>query len=414
MRYLLLSLMLLGAAGSSRAAEDLVGFSKDMLEKDEAGLWMVVERQEQEIRTASIHVKDLELDRHVTKILCELVGESCSYLRPYVIRAPGFNAFMMPNGAFFIQTGLLLRVRNDGQLAAVIGHEASHYFRNHTIESIRKSRRTNNAFAVLGALVSAAGAMSANAANNPQAYSDRINMTNAAADMLQAAHIIAELQLLSYSRDMESESDADGVKWMSEAGYNPAEAAALWRDLIDEERAGGNEAGFSLVSTHPAPAKRISDIQQLIAGAGGASADDGAASKSRITTLVDNYRDDWIVDELRVLHPDQFKHLMSVQVAYGYPKAMAAYLEGLSYKQLADKMSDGKAKSTMYENAISAFNSAIELGGGRTKPEVYRDLGKVYEAAVGAERAKDAYQLYLEAAPNAWDAKFIQRKVDSL
>ena len=414
MRCVLASL-LLAVAGWCSAAEELVGFSKDMLAEDEAGLWMVVEKQEQEIRTSSIHVDNFELNQRIQETLCSMIGDGCSYLRPYIIRAPGFNAFMMPNGAFFIQTGLLLRARNDSQLAAVIGHEASHYFRNHTLESVRKQHRTGNAFAVLGALVTAAGAVSMGSANNPQAYSNRADMTVAAMDMLQAAHILAVFQLLSYERGMESEADQDGVKWMTGAGFDPEQAVSLWQDLIEEEKAGGNEAGFSLLNTHPAPKQRINDIRKLIAGAGEADAPQSPIGSRRgITALVDQFRDDWLVDELRVLHPDQFKHLLSMQVAHGYPEGAAAYLEGVSYKEMAAKAPSGKRKKAFYENAIAAFDRSIELGGAEAKPEAYRELGKLHEATGSNEQAKAAYRAYINAAPAAWDAKFIERKANSL
>ena len=234
----LLTSTLLGLASLNIfAAEELAGFSKDSLQPDEAGLWMVVDKQEQSIRTSSILVDDPALNQYVSDILCSLTGESCSYLRAYIIRAPGLNAFMMPNGAFFIQSGLLLRVSNSSELDAVIGHEASHYFRNHTIDRFRSTNRTGNTFAVLGALVSAASTVSINSATSYESLSRSVDLSGTAVAMLQTAQIVAALQLLDYSRDQESEADIDSVSWMSTTPYDPTASTDLWQGVMDEQAA---------------------------------------------------------------------------------------------------------------------------------------------------------------------------------
>jgi beta-barrel assembly-enhancing protease len=393
------------------AAEQLVGFSEEELEPDEAGLWMVVEKQEQEIRTSSIYIDDPELNLHVKNILCNIVGESCSYLRPYIIRAPGFNAFMMPNGAFFIQTGLLLRVSDDNQLASVIGHEASHYYRNHSIQQIRKVYKTSNTFAVIGAIVSAASTVSINSATSYDSYANSVNMSNSAIAMLQAAQIVAVLQLLDYSREMESEADIDSVTWMSKAAFDLSASVALWDEVIKEQEAGGNEAGFSILSTHPAPAQRIIDLNSQIASFQLNETQNQPIIEIEITKLVDKYRDDWLVDEMRILHPDQFKYVLERQVERGYPQHDAAYLEGMSYLDFAENENSKRKKKEYYNQSISALENAIKYGGINVKPESYRELGKIHEVLENDEEAKKAYRNYLEFAPDAWDARFIRRKL---
>ena len=51
------------------------------------------------------------------------------------------NAAMLPSGIMIVNTGLLARVRNEAQLAAVLGHEAGHYFRKHSLDMYRDTRR---------------------------------------------------------------------------------------------------------------------------------------------------------------------------------------------------------------------------------------------------------------------------------
>ena len=135
------------------------------LDEDEAGIWMLVEKQEQYLRTSPYRIEDEELDRFLHDISCQLAPDQCSQIRIYVLRTPGLNAFMMPNGGMFIQSGLLLRMTSTSELAAVIAHEITHYSQRHTIENIRRWNRTSNTFAVIGAVVSAAGSVAASGAN---------------------------------------------------------------------------------------------------------------------------------------------------------------------------------------------------------------------------------------------------------
>ena len=117
---------------------------------------MLVDKHEQYLRTSNRTVENEELHSALQELTCRTVGSLCQNLRVYAVRAPGFNAFMMPNGAMFVQSGLLLRVSDDAELAAVPGHEASHFTRRHSLHSMRRWHRTSSGFAIVGALASAA------------------------------------------------------------------------------------------------------------------------------------------------------------------------------------------------------------------------------------------------------------------
>lgn len=408
----LLTSTLLGLASLNIfAAEELAGFSKDSLQPDEAGLWMVVEKQEQSIRTSSILVDDPALNQYVSDILCSLTGESCSYLRAYIIRAPGLNAFMMPNGAFFIQSGLLLRVSNSSELAAVIGHEASHYFRNHTIDRFRSTNRTGNTFAVLGALVSAASTVSINSATSYESLSRSVDLSGTAVAMLQTAQIVAALQLLDYSRDQESEADIDSVSWMSTTPYDPTASTDLWQGVMDEQAAGGESAGFSILATHPTPSARLDALRKEISKFPPKLSSATSESDATLKSLVNSHRDEWLSDEMDALDSDQFEFLMAKQVEDGYPQYKASYLVGLSFLNKAEKATSKKEKRENFSRAAEVFMQGIESGGLDVQPEIFRDLGKAYEANDMQPEAKAAYARYIEVAPDAWDAKFIKRKI---
>lgn len=150
------------------------------------------------------------------------------------------NAFALPGENIGVYTGLLQVTENRDQLAAVIGHEIAHVIADHGNE------RMSNQFAVgLGLQVGAAVA------------SSQLEQQDAAL-VMAALGIGAQVGvLLPYSRTHESESDQLGLDYMAAAGYNPAEAANLWRNMAKV----GGAAGPEFLSTHPSPNSRIDALE---------------------------------------------------------------------------------------------------------------------------------------------------------
>lgn len=86
----------------------------------EAGLWMLMNHTEEDIKSAGNLVRDEGLNRYIRGITCKLAGPYCSDIRVYLLRVPEFNAMLAPNGIMVIWTGTLLRITNEAQLAAVM------------------------------------------------------------------------------------------------------------------------------------------------------------------------------------------------------------------------------------------------------------------------------------------------------
>jgi predicted Zn-dependent protease len=66
-------------------------------------------------------VRDPALNAYVRSVLCKVTDDYCRDVRVYIVDVPYFNASMAPNGAMMVWTGTLLRVRNEAQLALVLG-----------------------------------------------------------------------------------------------------------------------------------------------------------------------------------------------------------------------------------------------------------------------------------------------------
>ena len=153
------------------------------------------------------------------------------------------NAFALPGGPIFITQALLGRLGNEAQLAGVLGHEVGHVVGRHSAEKIAKSK--------LGqALVGAVGV----------ATSDERGRGSAMAQM--AGQMAVHMAQLKYGRGDELQSDALGVRFMSEAGYDPRALIDVMEILAS---AGGGKRQPEFMSSHPDPGNRSGEIRGQIA-----------------------------------------------------------------------------------------------------------------------------------------------------
>ena len=185
---------------------------------------------------------DPEGQRLVKRIGNQIVANSDAKNTPYhfdfhLLADPKVvNAFALPGGQVFITTALISQFETEDELAGVLGHEIGHVVARHGAERIAKQELTEG---LTGAAVVASGDYST----------------------AQAAQMIANLVHMSYGRDQELESDDLGVRFMSQAGYNP-EAFIKVMEIL--ERASGGQSQPEFMSTHPSPENRIQKIREAI------------------------------------------------------------------------------------------------------------------------------------------------------
>ena len=138
----------------------LIGPGYQPVDVDERGLWQQYARVEEEIAGSNLLIKDPALTIYLRDLIGKVGGPAAKDMRIYLARIPDFNAIMFPTGFTVIFTGLLLRMRNEAQLAGVIAHESGHFLRKHQIRQWRDMRRKTDIFSILavGAGVAGAGA----------------------------------------------------------------------------------------------------------------------------------------------------------------------------------------------------------------------------------------------------------------
>jgi beta-barrel assembly-enhancing protease len=172
-----------------------------------------------------------------------LVRQSVAAKSPYkfsfhVLADPKtVNAFALPGGPVFITEGLLRLLKSEAELAGVLGHEIGHVIARHSSERLAKQQLTQG---LLGALVVGSG-----------------DFTTA-----QIGQVVGSMINMSYGREDEIESDALGIRIMTEAGYDPRGMIRVMEVLA---KASGGSRQPEFMSTHPAPENRSDRIREAIA-----------------------------------------------------------------------------------------------------------------------------------------------------
>jgi len=161
------------------------------------------------------------------------------------------NAWCMPGGKVVVYTGILPITKTEGGLATVMGHEISHAIAKHGGE------RMSQGMLAQGLLVAGQVGLGLAMSNK---RSETQNLWNQVYGL--AAPVGAQVAMLKYGRDQESEADHLGVIFMAMAGYDPRESVDFWSRMA---QAGGNsQKPPQFLSTHPSDSKRIADLQRLM------------------------------------------------------------------------------------------------------------------------------------------------------
>lgn len=152
------------------------------------------------------------------------------------------NAFALPGGKVGVHTGLFKVVRNDAQLAAVLGHELGHVTARHAGQRITQGVAGTAVGVVAGKLLEKKTGLRPEVAQG----------------ITQGA---ATLRLLKFSRGQELQADKLGASYMARAGYDPREAVDLWRRFAEYKAKSGGSGLPAFLSTHPVDERRIEELQ---------------------------------------------------------------------------------------------------------------------------------------------------------
>lgn len=354
-------------------------------EGDERGLWQQLDRAEGDIADSPLRVRDPALERYVGNLVGDMVGDNRRDLRCYIVRIPLMNASMAPNGMMTLYSGALLRIRDEAELAAVLGHESGHYLRRHSIASWRQRRDATSMMAFISVGLAIAGGAIGGGTSGSVA-----SLNNALA-----------LSTFRYQRDQEAEADAYGLKLAEAAGYQPHAASRFWRSMIAERDASARLRGKRreqpslLFSSHPSDEARMTAMQD----AADRIARPGRGYRDGATAYADAmapHRMAFLDDEIKRNDPGISLYIINSLAAPTWTGALR-YREGEVYRLRGD-LGDETLALAAYTNAVALSDAP---------PEANRACGyALLKAGRGAE-GKAQLLTYLARRPDADDRDMI-------
>jgi beta-barrel assembly-enhancing protease len=349
-------------------------FSRPATDTEEGGLWSLMDREEAKLRRNPLAIRDPALGKYLGDLACRLTDGHCPDIRVHVMRTPVFNASMAPNGMMQVWSGLLLRVENEAQLAAIIGHELGHYLERHQLEQLRDAKNKAVLAQIVGLIGGVAGAVG-------------------------KVGILATQ--FAFSREHETRADRLGMRLMKEAGYEGRQAAQVWDNLLGELKiTGGEKVGerSAMFATHPPAGNRRDDLLKL-AGEGG-----GKTAAAEYQTAIALLRFGWLEDEIKRGQYEEslvlFDRLLSTKPA----DTDVLYARGEIYRLRGDnddlpRSLDDLTRATAAEKPPAA---------------AFRSLGLVHKQRADAQSAAQAFGKYLALAPDAPDGELVKAYLSEL
>ena len=232
------------------ATNPVTGQSQLMLVSREAEIQMDRQNAPHQISSDYGRLQDRRLSRYIKTVGDSLAVHTHRPDMPYAfygVNAVYVNAYAFPGGTIAATRGILLKLRNEAELASLLGHELGHVNARHTAEQMSKGILTQ---AIVGGLTALASTRS-------QALGD----IAAQLGMLGAGMLLA-----SYSRENEREADDLGMQYMVAAGYG-ADGFVGLMEMLNNLSHRKADAVEILFSTHPMSYERYRTAMEMADGA---------------------------------------------------------------------------------------------------------------------------------------------------
>ncbi len=392
-----------------------------------------VDAFDQQLEEKGLIYRDPLTDDYIQRVGCSVTPpyaiERVAW-RFHVVRDPIPNAFALPNGSVYINSGMLSRLENEAQLAGVLAHEVTHAANRHTYLEYHDMRKKAVAIHVIFAAADAAAIFG-------PSYAAAVAFGN----VLPLA-IVATM--FGYRRELEHESDVYAVRMLHAAGYDAAQMSKAL-ELLKK----GPEVDLSrqplFWADHPKLEARVKETAELAAQL------HPADSKVEDTVYVAATRNAIRQDAslaLMLQRPRTAVAIAKRLVAINPQNADNFALLGDAYRALGGRTPEptpeeqtDKAKGETrkllrkstpqeYEQALmrapggsehwaencrlaeQAFAKAIELDA--RNAAAHRGRGVLLEAEDRLADAAAEFSTYLELAPEARDARQIRQRLDAV
>jgi len=199
-----------------------------------------------EIERQSVVLEDERVTRYVQRLGDKIAAGAPGHHFRYkfvVVDSRETNAFALPGGYVFVNSGAIEAARNEGELAGVLAHEISHVVLRHGTNQASKVYVAKSATRLIDAALG-----------------------GAKDDVRRFAHSLGlkgpGSLFIKFNRDAELQADVEGARLMAAAGYDPRDMASFFESLGESE--GEAVKASENADDHPRPAQRAAAIDELL------------------------------------------------------------------------------------------------------------------------------------------------------
>ena len=353
----ILGALLLAGCASTDIAPMQSASDVNSITANEKRVWAEADNYDLSMRNAGNVYENPAILSYLQGIMDRVHPDFKGTIKVRVANSPHLNAFALPNGAIYVNVGLIARLENEAQRATVLAHEGGHFILKH-------------------------------------GYKQRQNVKNSAAVSLFVSEILAMSSIYGYSRDLEREADMIAFEQIIKAGYDSKEAIRAFEHLANEAKALNEKEPF-FFSSHPKLAERIDvykDLNKASKNAGGEIGKERYnknVAALRITTLEGDLSMNRYKSVILVL--EDKKRLAE------YPPEAGFFLAE-AYQRRGDKGDEQKA--------IDAYLATMKVAPAYAPS--YRALGVHHLKKAEYGKAESYLARYLQLAPQAPDRDHVR------
>ena len=359
-------------------------------DEKEQRIWQVCDRDSKILQSKGVLREDPALNEYVNSVLARLLKPDKAAYRPltakvYVIETPVVNAFALPQGDIFLHSAILGRIRSEAQLAMLLGHEITHSTHRHAYQACEDTYARTATASYVTVLSTVGGG---NVANMVSGLSSLVTLAG----------------INGYSRDREREADTGGLTLMSQAGYDPAEGAAFFQNILDATDKKDLHYN-ALYATHPKMKERLEDCTELAT----------EMRPSLPANATDKGVDRYIKVASSLICEDIERQI--ARGKYAVAESSVVFLlenrpgDAVAYAYKGEICRARSASSDLTQ-AGEAYARAIELDAHQSI--ALRGMGFLCLKRGSKNEAVKYLKAYMSSSPNATDAAFVRQTINNL
>ncbi len=361
-------------------------------------------------------VEDLQINYYLTSIGQRLASYSDAagdQFHFFIIKAPTINAFAGPAAYIGVHTGLILKAKNESQLASVLAHEIAHVSQRHLA---RRFDTSGQSTALTIATLLAAILVGT-------------QDTQAGQAVLMSGIASSQQSSINFTRSNEYEADRVGIGILADTGINPQGMVEFFEILLNQSPDGGIE----YLRTHPLSVNRVSEAKNRLSDKTRNLPKDNLDfqfTKARLIILLSNqpayYLGDKVVGDgligqyqkalaaIRTQKPDIAIHILSeLAKQHQHPWLRLALAEAYIVKKEDEKALDVlNALAKLYPGYLPVTMALVKALNNNNMPEKSiallknqlqtDDYGIIYEALAKAYYANGQIGAALESTGNQY------------